>query len=506
MRIVFRHTTILLLEVLAGLLAFIIIAGGILAMRLKDEAPLRLSFLTPYLEQGLNELDPNIKIKISETLLTWSGWQDPIDLRARNVQVRDATGRSLATLPDIAISLSVPALLLGQIAPSAIEVAGPRLLVVRTAEGRLQLGFGENEQEASDPLASDLAVVLMQPAQQRGHLRRISVRQASVIVVDRRAGETWRLPTVNFELRRSRDGARAYADASLVQRGEMAILRAELVVTANGDPAAADVEVAGLDPRTLAVLAGIAEVERLHFSVGGALSGLIDRSGEVREAKFSLAAGAGTVEIPELYPEPLPIAGASMRGRLFEDFDRLELDAAELTILDGPTLTLSASASGLTSPEIVKLEARLASGAAATETVLRYWPRTLGRAARNWISENIAGGMAEEGNVDLALTIPRDHPENATIEHAEGYFRASGLTVSYLKGLPPLQEVVGEGRLTGNMVAMTVSSGHVDDLVVSSGSVEVASLDIDPQIITIEGQVKGPVRDALELLDRDRLG
>ncbi|HXV23780.1 MAG TPA: AsmA-like C-terminal domain-containing protein [Alphaproteobacteria bacterium] len=506
MRIVLRHTTILLLEVLAGLLAIIIIAGGILAVRLKDEAPLRLSILTPYLEQGLNELDPNIKVKINETLLTWSGWQDPIDLRARNVQVRDATGRSLATLPDIAISLSVPALLLGQIAPSAIEVVGPRLVVVRTAEGGLQLGFGESDQEATDPFASDLAILLMQPAHERGHLRRISISQASVIVVDRRVEETWRLPMVNFELRRSRSGARAYADARFVQRVETAILRAELAIPANDDPAAANIEVAGLDPRTLAVLAGIPEVGRLHFSVGGALSGLIDRSGAVREAKFSLVAGAGTIDVPELYPEPLPIAGASMRGRLFEAFNRLDLDAAELSILDGPTLTLSANAAGLASPEIVKLEAKLASGAARTETVLRYWPQKLGRAARNWIAENIADGMAEEGNIELVLNIPRQRPENAIIERAEGYFRASGLTVTYLKGLPPLQDVVGEGRLTGNGVSMTVSSGHVGDLVVDSGTVEVASLDVDPQLITIEGQVSGPVSDALELLDRERLG
>ena len=132
MRIVLRHTAVLVIEVLAGLLAVAILAGGLLAVRLKDQAPLQLSFLTPYLERALNDLDPDLQVKIGETLLTWSGWEHPLDLRARNVQVRDAQGNGLATLPDIALSLSVSALAQGEIAPAAIEVAGPRLIVVLT--------------------------------------------------------------------------------------------------------------------------------------------------------------------------------------------------------------------------------------------------------------------------------------------------------------------------------------------------------------------------------------
>ena len=506
MRIVFRHAAILLLEVLAGLLAVVIIAGGVLAVRLKDEAPFRVSFLTPYLERGLNELDPNIKVKIAETVLTWSGWESPLDLHARNVQVQDAEGNGLAQLPDIAVSLSVPALLVGEIAPSAIEVSGPRLIVVRTAEGSLQLGFGETEEQEIDPFTPDLALVLLQPAKDRRHLRRIVVRQASVIVLDRRLGRTWRLPAVNFRLRRSSAGARVEADAALVQRERNASLRAELFVPADQRPAAANIEATALDPMTLAALAGIPEIERLQVMVGGAISGLIERSGQVSEVKFSLAAGQGAIAIPELYPDPLPMAGANLQGRLFDGFDRLELDHAEMTILDGPTLLLSGTAAGLSGAEAIQVEASLATDAAPTETVLRYWPEGLGPAARAWVAENIVGGTVEEGQVQLALTIPRARPEDAVVESAEGYFRASGLTVEYLDGLPALEDVAGEGRLQGNVLTMTIGAAHSGRLVVRSGTVEVSSLDKEPEIVTIDGRVTGPVRDALLLLDRDRLG
>ena len=55
------------------------------------------------LAHHLNELHPDIKVKIAETVLTWSGWDSPLDLHARNVQVQDAEGNGLAVLPNIAV-------------------------------------------------------------------------------------------------------------------------------------------------------------------------------------------------------------------------------------------------------------------------------------------------------------------------------------------------------------------------------------------------------------------
>ena len=505
MRFVLRHSGILLLEALAGLLALAILAGGILAILLKDQAPLQLGFLTPYLERSLNEIDPNIKVKIAETLLTWSGWERPLDLRVRNVQISDAAGHSLANLPDLSVELSVPALLGGDIAPGAIDVVAPRLVVVRTEDGRMQLGFGQSEQEVKQPLTPDLAAVLLQPARGPGHLRRIMIQQASVIVIDRRAGEVWRLPGVNFELRRSRFGAKAAVNATLLQKTGTAFLNAQLSVPAGEDPAAVNVEVAGLDPRTLAVLTKIPEIERLRLTVGGALAALVARSGQVEELKFSLAAGPGAIELPDIYTDPLPVAGANLRGRFFDGFNQLELDGASLTVTDGPTVTVSGVAKGLSSNSI-ELQAHLGSGPITTDALLHYWPAAFAHNARDWISHNITGGQAHQGEADLALTVPRDDPTHAVLEHAEGTFRASGLTVNYVDGLPPLQEVAGEGKFAGNKLVLNVNAGHVGKLVLTGGTVEVAGLDTEPQIVTIDGNVTGPVRDGLVLIDYDRLG
>ena len=192
---------------------------------------------------------------------------------------------------------------------------------------------------------------------------------------------------------------------------------------------------------------------------------------------------------------------------MLDGFDKLELNGAELTILDGPTVSLFGDAVGLSSSAADR-GASAALGAARPRprpccaTGRRRWARGRGTGSR----KTSPAAWRRKGRWTLALTIPRDDPRNAVVDHAEGSFRASGMTVTYLDGLPPLQGVAGEGRLLGNTVTMTLGAAHIGKLVVVGGTVEVTDLDRDPQTVTIDGTVKGPVREALELIDRDRLG
>ena len=506
MRFVVRHTAVLVLEALAGLLAVAILAGGFLAVRLQGEEPLQLAFLTPYLEQALNDIDPEIKVAIGESLLSWSGWEHPLDLRARQVTVKDAEGHILATLPDLAVDLSWKALLLGDIAPDSIEVARPRLVVVRTPEGRLQLGFGETEAEAAAPFSRDVLQALLSPAKSRGYLRKILIRDGYLTVIDRRLGAVWRAPDLDLELRRSRRAVKLRAEATLEQPGGIAAITARLDVPVTREPASLQVNLAGLDPRSLGAILERPELARIDSVVGGTLNAVLERSGAIREVSFSLAAGPGRLDLPELYAEPLPVMGAGLRGRISEGFDRIDIAGGTLTLLDGPTVSLSGMASGLRRGEAIAASLELGTNGASTETVLRFWPERIAAAPRNWIAKNIKGGFAEEGHATLALTIPRDSLRQPVLHSAEAMFRASGLTLTYLDGLPPIDGVSGEGRLIGDVLTMTITGGHTGPLAVTGGTVTVSNFHQEPQILTIVGTVAGPFRAALELIDHKRLG
>src|SRR5215470_1621936 len=72
--IVVRHSARILLEILAAVVAGIVLVGALGAWRLSQPEPLRLSFLTPYVEQALTLPERSLNVAIDETLITWAGW------------------------------------------------------------------------------------------------------------------------------------------------------------------------------------------------------------------------------------------------------------------------------------------------------------------------------------------------------------------------------------------------------------------------------------------------
>ena len=507
-----RRSVILLLEIAAGALALFLIVGAVVAVRLSTGEPLRLTALTPYLEQALSAPDGSPTVRIGETRLTWAGWKRNVDLVAVNVRIGDQERRTLATVPEMTIALSFRAFLRGLVAPTRIELLAPRALLIRRADGTVQLDLRE-QPEAETEEASILPVILEElahpPRRDRasGYLRHISVVGARVTLIDRRLGVSWQVPSADMDVRRSARGIEGSISAVVEQGDRLARLHAEFTLATGSDRVQIAANFADIDPPTLANLPALAELARLAMTIRGAVTAEVGLDGKVGDVRFDLHAGPGKISAPEFYAEPLPVERILVRGRLSAGADRLDIAEATLD-LSGPAITAEGAVTGLAAAGTADLmvEANLLATAVPSEALMRYWPAGLGRGARNWISKNIAGGAAERGTLSLQLRLPGGNPDAAVIEKADGRFTAAGLTVTYLPGLPPLTDVAGEGHFVGDSIEISVAKGHVGNLVVQGGTVVVTGLEASDQIIALDGVVAGPVREALELLDRDRLG
>src|SRR5262249_18333674 len=145
--------------------------------------------------------------------------------RAINLHVKDRSGRDLAVLPEVSLTLSAHAMARGLIAPSKVEILSPNLLLRRRADGVLMFGLQKLEQSEAMATAGlpDLSPerVLEErlndadPNQPAGYLRSISIIDGNVTVDDHRAGMRWQATHVNFEVSRNEDstlGGRLSAD------------------------------------------------------------------------------------------------------------------------------------------------------------------------------------------------------------------------------------------------------------------------------------------------------
>ncbi|MEE9195027.1 MAG: DUF3971 domain-containing protein, partial [Alphaproteobacteria bacterium] len=119
----------------AGLTVLVVFAIVRLSM-----GPISLDILTPHIERGLNAEGGNFKVTLGGAVLAWSQADRDLDIVVKNVRVTDRQGAEQASVPEIAIGLSIRALMVGEFRPTRLEFFRPRLKPVRGEDGRIQFG------------------------------------------------------------------------------------------------------------------------------------------------------------------------------------------------------------------------------------------------------------------------------------------------------------------------------------------------------------------------------
>ncbi|MDP7543681.1 MAG: hypothetical protein QF758_03595, partial [Alphaproteobacteria bacterium] len=129
----FRRTTKFILDIFGAALAGAAILVALLSWRLAGE-PVSLAFLTPYLQDALRAEDGSFRFELEDTVLTWAGWERTLDIRLVGVKAVGPEGDILAEVPELSVSLSAGAMMRGLVAPTSIDVLGPKIDVLLSRE------------------------------------------------------------------------------------------------------------------------------------------------------------------------------------------------------------------------------------------------------------------------------------------------------------------------------------------------------------------------------------
>lgn len=511
-----RRSARLVFEILGALLAGAAIAVALVAWRLSS-GPIELEFLTPYLEEALSDPD-GPQVAIDRTVIVWQGWAANPELRAEGVTARGPDGVVMATVPAVGISVSLDMLLTGTVAPTRIELVQPRLHLLRGADGSISMDIGADDSPGNPNVVRDMLADLAGPIHRRGplgQLQRLAVRDASIVVDDRKLGRTWNLPDGDFVLRRGDRGLEGTLSIELDlgarrQRLEGAFghsretglsevnLRFEIP-----DPS----ELAGLMPE----LAPLAEV---RLPVRGEARLELGFPDQIHAAALTLAMDAGQIAHPALPGGSVAISSAT--GRLRWDARTSRLALEDLFIdLGGPTIAVTGTVDGLglayfTQPKEARKALRVVAETSLvdlpTATLGRLWPAMLVPGGRRWVTTNIVDGGVRDAQIRVAFTLPPDGGE-PQVGKLDGAFSYHGLTVTYLPGLPPVRQVHGTARFDDQQMVLDVAGGTLlRSTRVERSVVRLTDFAKRDQQVAIEAQTSGPVREGLEVIDRPRLG
>jgi hypothetical protein len=159
---------------------------------------------------------------------------------------------------------------------------------------------------------------------------------------------------------------------------------------------------------------------------------------------------------------------------------------------------------------------RLGASLAPTpaKIVMRLWPSFMAADIRAWFLAHVKGGIIERGtlrmNVDSAMIDHMRHqypPPDAALAID---FAVSGGALTFLKGVPPLENVEGVGHITGRTSTFSATSGTMQVaaaglLTMSSGSFRIDHAEIRPTPAQFAAHVSGSVAAVGALLNLDAL-
>lgn len=457
---VHRVARLLLGACLVGLLA-----AAALGWRLA-QGPIELPMLARFIEDQASR-DGGSQLRIGRAMLGWEGWRGsgltPLDLQVSEVRLTDAAGATRLELPDAAVSLSIPWLLRGRLAPGRIELLHPVLRVRRDAEGNLEAQLGEASVEPAAPgnaFLDELLAALMQPpgdATAFGALARLGVRGARILVEDAQLGAAWELDQASVELRRMPAGGVTGRGTGTLVLGAARVAVA-LSAEASGEPATIGFRLVTAEtrPAELALLApALAPLAALDAPAQMTLAGRLEPDGRLASVEGRLAARAGRLDLGA--GRLLPIASLEAAARWQPE--GIAVDRAVLR-LEGPgTPTLTATATASRAEQGWRANATLGLDAVPLAELARWWPEGLGGNERAWILENITAGTARNGQWAFAAEAPADL-STLTLTEARGTLEVEDATVHWLRPIPPVEAVRGTVEFGLAEVIARIASGR----------------------------------------------
>lgn len=478
-----------------------------------SKRPIPLNLLTPYIETALPPALTGMQIDVQDVVLAWHRQAKRIVLSARNMHLRDAQGILDATLPAVDVTLNLMTLLrqrvvalnkvyidgaqfhLQAIVDSAAKPDAERALPIPAPPILFQaLETGIAALESHTLLADLNAVHVVNSAvklysKSRPHplqisqfaliLRRTAANLSSELHIATSLSDT----DIEFEL----DTFYERSARHLSLKGEFINLR----------PSA----LAALDP-TLSSLSGTT----VPFT--GSLKVALTPQETWPVADFDIQGGPGRVMLSGLYHEPLKIKELTASGHLHGANDTLQIEIAALFDLDArqrgkPRLHLKSTLTGLNRPEQIEGDVTFTQFTMAD--LERYWPQGLGEDPRQWITQNIPEGLIHQTQAHVVLDVSKAKQNAIVVQDITGSLTYEGLSIHYLRPLPPIQNLTGKGRFNRSGFHFQVANGNLANMTLTGGKVDITGFDRPIQTIAIQAGITGSLPEALTLLNHPRL-
>lgn len=465
----------------------------------------------PYIENALTPPESPYRVRVAQAMLLWDGWQHPLDIRLKQVELRTAQGdMRVAVLPDVSLGVDLLALLTGRVRPTSFIVRKAALRFVRGDDGGISFGVAPPEaQEESAPgaevplLAAVDAFFRREGSFSFSRLKRVEVRDAVLRVVDVNGNKLLEASQLRAQLKRGRNASLNLSATVFQQRGAA---RLQLNLEAEGKAPGAKavngrVQAQNLYPATLAPLVN-AEIAGWLNGFDMPLSGWISGARATPDAPpawaYLLNFGNGVIRTSHLDGE-VKAKGLQVEGiaRGYNDFTLRRF------LLDMGEPKLSGAGRILLDGEDTAIEANLTATRVPVQDMRLFWPPALSPMSREWVMTNVTGGTVPQATLKANIKKGDLRLPNLPQEAIDAVIRFQHAEIHHMPGHPPLRELEGSVHVDGLSLTGDVARGtYLTGTRIAQSKLEISDLNADNPLIRLTLQAQSPAADIVDFLSR----
>ena len=494
-------------RVVGAVIVLAVAAVAVLAIRL-SHGPIAIDRFRPEIERALQPGDGSFRVVLGHAEIAWEGWSDGLRIRATQLRFERPDRTVLATVPSVSLRVGVGALMRGEVALKELKLLRPELRLVRTADGRIELGLKQTQKSAAPMLPSLLRVLARDRgdsvAGPMGELEAVSIEDGELTVDDATLGREWTAMRVNGSLRRDAEGITAQIGFELAVDGRTVRLSSKAVHRRADGTIRVGVLFKDLSPKLFASAKGaMRALAWFDTPFGGAIEFDARDTGRIEGARFDLRGTRGSLTVPGYYNTPLEIADFVLTGGLSDNGRRLDIGKFEIRT-SGPKLSTSGVFVG--DEQTWSYGGTFSLSAFPAADIGKYWPVGLKPPARSWVTTNITAGTVEQLDLRIAIRKREDKTEPLLLDLVKGAYRYSGLTIRFMEHLPPVTKVDGFATFDDKDLKFTIERGELEGVKLTGGKVDILGFEKPHEDFIVVAPVEGKLADILRVLDRKPLG